>query len=203
MNLNERKIIEELFAKLRQVEQQGGQRDKQAEDLIQTYIQQQPSVPYYMAQILLIQEQALLEAQKRIEELEAVPQKQSSFLGGLFGLSKHREHPFRDKSRGSVPSTPITPSSSPVSSNNIGTSQSPSARTRSGGGFLAGAMQTALGVTGGMLFANMLTNIFHSSSAPTQLSADTTPSDDFSQIEGYDDHDSFTNDINFDDGFEI
>ena len=66
MNQHERQIIDDLFDKLRQAEQQSGPREPNAEAHIRSRVQQQPGVPYYMAQTILMQEQALQTAQARI-----------------------------------------------------------------------------------------------------------------------------------------
>ena len=70
MNPHERQIIDDLFDKLRDAEQQSGPREPIAEAHIRSRVQQQPGAPYYMAQTILMQEQALQTAQARIAELE-------------------------------------------------------------------------------------------------------------------------------------
>ncbi|WP_312797818.1 DUF2076 domain-containing protein, partial [Tianweitania sp.] len=68
------------------VERQAPQRDAEAERFIQEEITRHPGAPYYMAQTIVVQEQALEAAQRRIEELESQPQAQpQSGGGGLFG----------------------------------------------------------------------------------------------------------------------
>jgi hypothetical protein len=69
MNPQERQIIDDLFDKLRQVEQQSGPREPNAETHIRSRIERQPGAPYYMAQTIVMQEQALQTAQARIAEL--------------------------------------------------------------------------------------------------------------------------------------
>jgi hypothetical protein len=64
------RAIEELFGKLSAVERQSAPRDPQAERYIRERIAAQPAAPYYMAQTIIVQEQALAAAQERIEELE-------------------------------------------------------------------------------------------------------------------------------------
>jgi hypothetical protein len=93
-----------------------------------------------MAQTVVVQEHALNAAQSRIAELEAelTAARQASqgggFLPGLFGGSpaSHRT------------GQPLQP-------------QRPQGAL---GGFLAGAAQTAMGVAGGMLLANVVTGMF-------------------------------------------
>jgi hypothetical protein len=96
-----------------------------------------------MAQTIVIQEQALAAAEARLAELEAQAVQTSPGNGGFFGsLFGDRSQPAR--STGSVPW---------VGSPNL---ESMNAQQRGGGGFLAGAAQTALGVTGGVLLGNAI-----------------------------------------------
>ena len=88
MNTQERQIIDDLFDKLRQVEQQSGPREPNAEAHIRSRIERQPGAPYYMAQTIVMQEQALQNAQARIAELEDELARRPAgggFLSGLFG----------------------------------------------------------------------------------------------------------------------
>lgn len=70
MDRNDQNAIEELFRKLAQVERTAPNRDAQSEAFIGDQIARQPSAPYYMAQTIVVQDQALAAAEKRIEELE-------------------------------------------------------------------------------------------------------------------------------------
>ena len=70
MDANDRQAIEELFEKLRAVERRLPQRDREAEAMIGDQIGRQPAAPYYMAQTIIVQEQALEAAQRRIDELD-------------------------------------------------------------------------------------------------------------------------------------
>jgi uncharacterized protein len=89
-----------------------------------------------MAQTVVAQDAALQEAERRLEALEReLAQAQSGgggFLSGLFG-----DEAPRSPARRMPPATPA-----------------PAGRR---GGFLAGAAQTAVGVTGGLLLAQALT----------------------------------------------
>ncbi|MBB3264307.1 hypothetical protein FHW79_001922 [Azospirillum sp. OGB3] len=68
MTPEERTLLSDLFTHLREVENQP--RDPEAERFIQQMIQGQPAAAYYMAQSVLVQQQALTAAQQRIEDLE-------------------------------------------------------------------------------------------------------------------------------------
>jgi hypothetical protein len=147
MDRNDRQAIEALFDKLATVERQSPPRDGEAEAFIRDKIARQPSAPYYMAQTIVVQEQALAAAEARLAELEARAAETSPANGGIFGgLFGDRSQPAR--SAGSVPR---------VGSANRDAMQ---AQQPDGGGFLAGAAQTALGVTGGVLLGNAIAGMF-------------------------------------------
>jgi len=54
MNPQERQTIDDLFDKLRQVEQQSGPRESLAESHIGSRIERQPGAPYYMVQTIVM-----------------------------------------------------------------------------------------------------------------------------------------------------
>jgi uncharacterized protein len=143
MDRNDRQAIEDLFDKLATVERQSPPRDGEAEAFIRDKIARQPGAPYYMAQTIVVQNQALAAAEARLAELEAQAAETSPANGGIFGgLFGDRSQPAR--SAGSVPR---------VGSANRDAMQ---AQQPGGGGFLAGAAQTALGVAGGVLLGNAI-----------------------------------------------
>ena len=149
MDSRDRDAIEQLFERIARVEQKSGPRDRAAEALIQSQIAVQPSAPYYMAQTILVQEDALRAAQERIAELERLTAGEpdgGGVLGGIFGG-------VRPMGRGAGQRPRLDPWAEP--------------RGMGGGGFLAGAAQTALGVTGGVLLGNLLADWF----APDQAAA--------------------------------
>ena len=144
MDRNDRDAIDELFAKLADVEGRTGPRDAEAEAFIRQRVAAQPAASYYMAQTIIVQEQALAAAERRIEELERQTRERPGLLGGLFG--QRASGPASRPMRGyrSVP--------------NYGP-------PTGGGGFLAGAAQTALGVAGGLLVGSMIAGAFGGSEA--------------------------------------
>ncbi|MFJ1294290.1 DUF2076 domain-containing protein, partial [Paracoccus yeei] len=85
MGQNDRHAIETLFGKLSQVERQAPPRDAEAERFIGDQIARQPGAPYFMAQTIVVQEQALNAAQARIEQLEQQAQQGGGFLSRMFG----------------------------------------------------------------------------------------------------------------------
>ena len=154
MDQRERQVIDELFGKLRQVERQAPQRDAEAEAHIRQQVSGLPAAPYYMAQAILVQEQALANMQTRVQELErqlAERPAGGGFLSGLFGGDPQQTAP--------APQRPMAPVHHGMTPPGIGAGGSPWG-ARPGGGFLAGAMQTALGVAGGVLVADALTSAF-------------------------------------------
>ncbi|RWM95649.1 MAG: DUF2076 domain-containing protein, partial [Mesorhizobium sp.] len=107
MDRNDQQVIATLFEKLANVEQQTPPRDAEAERFINDQIARHPGAPYYMAQTIIVQEQALNAAQARIEELEQQAQSAGGgLLGGLFGGSGTRRS-------GSVPRVGRTAAAAP------------------------------------------------------------------------------------------
>lgn len=153
MDRNDTQAIEQLFGKLAAVERQMPERDREAESFIREQIAKQPGAPYYMAQTIVIQEQALEAAQARIEELEArtaAAQPSGGLFGGLFGGNNVQPAPRRS---GMVPSVGQRGARDPERPFGAGQPQR-------GGGFLAGAAQTAMGVAGGVLLGNAIAGMF-------------------------------------------
>ncbi|WP_145105823.1 DUF2076 domain-containing protein [Cereibacter sediminicola] len=150
MDHNDRQAIEGLFHKLATVEQSAPARDAEAEAFISQRINRQPGAPYFMAQTIVVQEQALEQAQARIEQLEAqVRQGGGAQQGGFFGKL------FGGPSAPAAPRRPVAPPAQAA-----------------GGGFLAGAAQTAMGVAGGMMLANAIGGMFAGEAEAGELPAE-------------------------------
>jgi len=153
MDANDRQAIDDLFGKLAEVERRTGPRDAEAEALIRQKLAAQPAAPYYMAQTIVMQEQALYAAQARIADLEhqlaSRPAGGGGFLSSLFGGGQPQPAPRPQPMPGMPPH--MAPGMAP------GMNQMAPGR---GGGFLAGAAQTAMGVAGGVLLGNMLADAF-------------------------------------------
>ncbi|MDX6751429.1 DUF2076 domain-containing protein [Geminicoccaceae bacterium 1502E] len=173
MDQNEQKMIAELFGKLRQAEQAAGPRDAEAERLIRESVASQPAAPYYLAQVVLVQEQALQTAQARIQELESEvarrPAAGGGFLAGLFGAGApaQGQHAQGQQARAQQPQA-AQPARGPFG----GAPASGPWGGRQGGGFLAGAAQTAMGVAGGMMLGSMLGSMFAGDANAAEPAAD-------------------------------
>lgn len=128
----DRQAIDDLFERLRNVDRNSDPRDADAEALIRRRLTEFPAAAYYMAQTIIVQEAALREQRAEIEALEAEQARRSA-----------RDH------RGQFGDEPQHRQRGPWDRD-------------AGGGFLAGAAQTALGVTGGLLLGSMLTGLFSS-----------------------------------------
>jgi hypothetical protein len=153
MDHQDRQAIEQLFGKIAQVEGQSAPPDAQAAEFIRSQIARQPNAPYYMAQTIVVQEQALNAAQARIQQLEqelaSRPASGGGFLSGLFGGGQARPQPHQPYQP--QPMHGMSPHGAPGMGGMA---------PRSGGGFLAGAAQTAMGVAGGVLLGNMIADAF-------------------------------------------
>lgn len=165
MQSEEQQLIENLFGRLKQAESQSAPRDAAAEKLIQQHVQQQPGAPYYMAQAILIQDAAMKQLNNRVSELEArlaqsqQPQQSSGgFLSGLFGGGQRQQQPPQN-----LQSQPSSPWGNAPTQQQPNWSAPPSSAPAAGRGFLGGALQTAVGVAGGVVMADMLTSMFHHS----------------------------------------
>ncbi|KAF1072824.1 MAG: hypothetical protein GAK45_00039 [Pseudomonas citronellolis] len=179
MNSEEQNLIEGLFTRLHDAERQSAPRDAQAEAQINQFLVRQPAAPYYMAQAILIQEAAIKRLDQRVKELEAqVAEQQQNrpssggFLAGLFGGGgRETPPPAQPQQRpdGWGQTRFSQPGAAPAG-NNYGNPNDfrqaappPQAAVAQGGGFMRGALQTAAGVAGGIVVADLLTNMFHHS----------------------------------------
>ncbi len=189
MDNQDRQAIETLFSKLAEVERLTPPRDAEAEAFIGSRIAAQPAAPYYMAQTIIVQEQALEAAQRRIEALEDEVENGEGgggLFADLFGGGS------RNRSRQAQRTAPAV--ARPAAAEGRG----PWGGGAGGGGFLAGAAQTALGVAGGVLLGNMIAGAFgggeahaaeaqhDDSSADDQDNGDIGGDSDFGDFDGGD-----------------
>ncbi|EKS7765613.1 DUF2076 domain-containing protein [Edwardsiella piscicida] len=179
MQTEEQRIIEGLFSRLQQAEAGSGPRDADAQRLIQACLAKQPAAPYYMAQAMLIQEAALKrlnqqveQLQQQVSQLQSQPRSSGGFLAGLFGGGSQSGGDAAASAAPAPARTPLGSQPIPGAANYAqpgygqpapGYGQQPPAAPSRAGSFLGGALQTAAGVAGGMVMANMLTGLFHQS----------------------------------------
>ena len=156
--------IHGLFDRIDDVARNSPPRDRDAEALIQQRLNSFPPAPYYLAQTVIMQEQALKQAQQRIEQLEA-GQRQGGggFLGSLFG-GDQAQPPQRQPIRQDGPWGRRAEEDEPRRGRSFG----------GGGGFLAGAAQTAMGVAGGVLLGSAIAGMLTGGANADEY----TPNDD-------------------------
>jgi hypothetical protein len=183
MTPDERQMISGLFDRVRAAE--GAPRDRDAEAYISGRAKEAPNAAYTLAQVVLVQEQALGAAQRRIEELEAQlrdaqsappAQQGGGFLSSIFGGSTPppaapppvgawgRGAPSGDPRQGYGAPPPAGPWGGAPQQGFGGAPQGwgGAPQPARGGGFLSGALSTAAGVAGGMMLANSIQGLFKS-----------------------------------------
>ncbi|OZI17327.1 hypothetical protein CAL18_14415 [Bordetella genomosp. 7] len=141
MQDQDRDAIASVFSRIQELERQGHPRDPDAEQLIRQEMQKNPGSAYYLAQTVLVQQQALQNAQARIQELQKNPSAAAQ--------------PSGSSPTAASPSTAFgrrAPAAGPAAGG-LGTGFGRNNAAPAGGGFMAGALQTAVGVAGGMCWA--------------------------------------------------
>lgn len=169
MQSEEQRLIDGLFGRLKEAETKTGPRDLQAEQQINQHIREQPSAPYYMAQAMIIQEAALKQLDQRVKDLEAQiaqlqqnghgQQSSGGFLAGLFGGGSRSAPSPREQLQAQQQNNAAW---NGQPQGGYAPQQQQAAPSRAGG-FLGGALQTAAGVAGGVVLADMLTGMFRHS----------------------------------------
>ena len=158
MDHNDRQVIEGLFGKLSQASQAQPQRDPEAEALITDLMARNPGAAYYLAQTVIMQEQALNAAQNQMEQAQRAPEPQA---GGLFGrLFGGSQQPQARPMAQRAPQGYGQASQGQAHASQQGSGPWNSGRPSGGGGFMAGAAQTAMGVAGGVLLGNAIGGMF-------------------------------------------
>jgi hypothetical protein len=186
MSPEERRLLTELFDRVRNAST--APRDREADDLIAQKLREQPYAAYYLAQAVIIQDQALQATTERLQELEdhvhrleseagSSRNQSSGFLSGLGsifgggqpspnvpGRDTQREGRLYDDYARTNRYRPPEPEPAPSPWGRAGAT-SPWAQPAglpSGGGFLRGALTTAAGVAGGVLAADAVRDLFSS-----------------------------------------
>ncbi|NIH16669.1 MAG: DUF2076 family protein [Buchnera aphidicola (Periphyllus lyropictus)] len=164
MENKEKKLIKSLFKRLKNAEKKSSLRDEKAEKFIKECLLNQPNSVYYMIQIILVQEVAIQKLHKNIEDLEKLIEKNSfsqsnkkSFLSGL--LEKYTTPSIKKNSSSINLKKNIPLNINRKYESSFGSDYSNI--ISSGSSFLGNALQTAVGVAGGVVVGNMLTNLFH------------------------------------------
>jgi hypothetical protein len=153
VNQQDQQAIDELFQHLYQATGQAGPRDGAAEALIQRYVQQAPpGLLYQMAQMLIAQQHTLNQLRSQL----AANQQQGGAPAGFaqpqgagyqaYGQPRYQQGGGYQQSGYQQPGGYQQPAY-----------QQPG---RQGGGFLAGAGKLALGIGGGILGAEVLSDVF-------------------------------------------
>jgi uncharacterized protein len=197
MTPQEKDLLTTLLARLKSA---GGQpKDPEADTLIRQALAEQPDMPYYLVQTVLIQDISLHQAQQRIADLEkqlADAQQSAkptggSFLGGLFG-SRPSAQPTGATAAGPwsrSPQVAAAPPAQPYAPQPGGYAQpgyaqpgygQPAGGGLTGGlgggsGFLRSAAATAAGVAGGALLFQGIESLFGNHYAGGLMGGGMTP----------------------------
>lgn len=176
MTPQERKLVEDLFERLATLE--SNPREADAEEAIRAGLRKAPNAIYALVQTVLLQDEALRQANERIAELEGAEPSQNQ--GGSF-LDSMRDAVFGGgNTRSSVPPVGGRPMGVPAGfprpgdqyqAQGGGTAyqqQAEPARAGFGGSFLGTAAAAAAGVIGGTLLMNSLKGAFGGDQAHAQ-----------------------------------
>ena len=154
MTPEERSLLENLFERVRS--EQKTPRDPQAEKLIADALVAQPYATYVLAQAVIVQEQALQEAHRRLQDMETRQAAQGGNQAGGF-LGNARKSWFggmlpagAPPLQGNPPPPPQQPSVPPTG---------PGAPSQAGS-FLQQALGAATGAAGGVLLAESVRGMF-------------------------------------------
>ncbi len=176
MSPDERQLLTDLFGRIRSTA--NSPRDPEAEALIQAETRAQPYAPYYLAQTVLVQQQALSAANDRLQELEgkvkdlegqaAGRSRAGGFLSGLGSLfgsgppqpPRAPSAPPREHGWGQQAPQPGWQQPQPAAPGGAGPWGASPPGAGGGGSFLRGALGTAAGVAGGVLLADSIRGLF-------------------------------------------
>ncbi|QCI26694.1 DUF2076 domain-containing protein [Buchnera aphidicola (Thelaxes californica)] len=168
MQFEEKKIIENLFERLKNVEEKCPEKNTLANNFINECIQKNPNSIYYIIQTVLIQEDVIKKLNERIIALEndiSLFKKNNniqepSFLKNTENAIKSTQKLDTKKNQNTISKNYDSAFYEQKNPMNKGCNSSIS----SGGvsSFLGSAAQTAAGVAGGIFMGNILNNLFHS-----------------------------------------
>lgn len=184
MDHNDRQAIEDLFGRLDRAAAAQPHRDPEAERLIADLMARNPGAAYYLAQTVIVQEQALNAAQQQIEHLQNQPQQGGGLFGRLFGGGQIQPQNPAMRPMPPDPPQPASHGRAPQGRGATAPGAGPWSSGRpAGGGFMAGAAQTAMGVAGGVLLGNAIGGMFAGDAVAAEAPADDPVADEA----GYDD----------------
>jgi hypothetical protein len=157
MTTQEQQMLQGLIERINQTKLP--EKDLDAEQLLQQALGRNPDALYILAQTVLVQQYALDQAQKQLDQLrqqQQQPKRATSFLGNLLG---------RDDEPAPPPPPPpqqyAQPQYTPAPSYAPPTAYAPTYGAPQSGGFLRGAMQTATGVAAGALAFEGIESLMH------------------------------------------
>jgi uncharacterized protein len=193
MTPQEKELLTTLLDRLKNTPRQA--KDPEADALIRQAMAEQPDLPYYLVQTVLIQDLSLHQAQQRIADLEkqladaqqAAKPTVGSFLGGLFG-----QRPPAPAGSAAPPGGPWTRSpqvaaappaqpygqpgyAQPGYGQPMGGAAGMMGGMGGGGGFLRSAAATAAGVAGGALLFQGISSLFGNHYAGGLMGGGMTP----------------------------
>jgi hypothetical protein len=157
MTTQEQQMLQGLIERINQTKLP--EKDLDAEQLLQQALGRNPDALYILAQTVLVQQYALDQAQKQLDQLrqqQQQPKRATSFLGNLLG---------RDDEPAPPPPPPpqqyAQPQYTPAPSYAPPTAYAPTYGAPQSGGFLRSAMQTATGVAAGALAFEGIESLMH------------------------------------------
>ncbi|CAL4042429.1 Putative uncharacterized protein Yba2 [Buchnera aphidicola (Tetraneura ulmi)] len=198
MKTEEKILIESLFSRLLEVEKKSSKRDQSAEELIDSLIEKQKNAPYYLIQTVLVQETVLKKLNVEINELKkeitnfkekvVEKDKKTSFLSGFFKNNKNKNSNFNSlKKSNTIPKEYVN--NNIPSNDSVGSTATSGFSSSNNNTFLGNALQTAVGVAGGMVVGNMLTNMFQNNKNPVEEEIFTSVNNDNTYISNVDNDD--------------
>ncbi|RZU42959.1 DUF2076 domain-containing protein [Edaphobacter modestus] len=154
MTPQEQQMLEGLIQRVNQTQLQ--EKDFDAEEMLRQTLGRNPDALYILAQTVLVQQYALEQAQKQLEQLrQQPPQRATSFLGSLLGRT---EEPARPAPPPPPPQYSQPQYAQPQYMPAPAYGAPPSGQS---GGFLRSAMQTATGVAAGALAFQGIESLMH------------------------------------------
>jgi len=158
MKQEEKKIISNLFSKLKKTETDFPNRNKEAEEYIKDFLNKQPNSFYYIIQTILVQESVIKNLTKKLNETKRkikkndIPNFIPNFNENLKNHSQPESSSTFSKNTNEIPQNYRNPNSLSFYSENSYKEKNNS--------FLKNALQTATGVAGGIVLGNMVSSLF-------------------------------------------